>query len=141
MSGSFLENQYDKSDNPFELGPLAKKIKASKVEVTKKEAKKIVNSIVQSSSPYGALNPMEQSSMNAMNSYMNAYMTYMNAYMNSPFIYPINPIPRKELEATNHEIAESLSQLEYEDISDIVDRAYELKSMRKNELTESSGPR
>lgn len=134
MSGSFLENQYDKSDNPFELGPLAKKIKASKVEVTKKEAKKIVNSIVQSSSPYGALNPMEQSSMNAMNS-------YMNAYMNSPFIYPINPIPRKELEATNHEIAESLSQLEYEDISDIVDRAYELKSMRKNELTESSGPR
>lgn len=107
MSGSFLENQYNKGDNPFELGPLAKKIKASRQEKIKAGAQKIVNDIVKPTSPYVQFD-----------------RRYSVIYEG----------PKNGHEATNGEIAESLAELSYEDISDIVDRAYQIKSMKANEL-------
>lgn len=124
---SFLEASFDKPKEPFELGPLAKKIKASRQEKIKAGAQKIVNDIVKSSSPYGPVAFQAQTYMN----------TYQQAMMNQPNSHYYSQPQPEQFESTNAEIAETLAELSYEDISDIVDRAYQIKSMKANKLPPS----
>lgn len=123
MTGSFLENQYEKTDDPFELGPLAKKIKKltnTKKEYIKNQAKQIVKNIT---------NPYDQMQQQSINSYATGMMNQYNS--NHQYI---GSLPDNQFEATNGEIAETLAELSYDDISDIVDRAYQIKSMKPKKL-------